>query len=135
MIYEYTLTVPAGTEQNDPAELRMKLTDGIVHKVEVIGDGGEHNLVRLVINDGLHQAFPTNPDGQFHPGFFSISYPEYYPLEVAPYELVASAWSPDTSYAHQVVIRLGIERRDVLEPAREAIGILGKLKDLIFGRS
>jgi hypothetical protein len=133
MIYEFTLTVPAATAATAPASVRMKLTSGIVHKVEVVGDGGEHNLVKLVIDDGLHQAFPNNADGQFHPGFFPISYPEYYSLEEAPYELVARAWSPESTYAHEVVIRLGLERRDVLEPGREAISILGRLKSLIFG--
>jgi len=134
MIFEFSLTVDAGTTQAEPEPLEMPLARGIIHKIEVIGDGGEHNTVLLVIQRALHQVFPINPDGQFHPGFFPISYPVWYALEEAPYVLKAYAWSPTATYSHEVIIRLGMERREVLEPGREALGFLGKFKEMIFGK-
>ena len=133
MIFEHTLTIDAGRTQAAPASTEMKLTKGIIHKVEITGDGGEHNLVFVVIRRGLHQVWPTNPDGQLHPGFFPISYPVWQPLEEEPYIMVIEGWAPDTTYNHTVTVRLGIQRREVLEPGREALGVIGKIRDLLFG--
>ena len=133
MIFEYTLTITAAQTEAVPASQVMKLTKGIVHKLEIVGDGGEHNLVFVVIRRGLHQVWPTNPDGQLHPGFFPISYPVWQPLDEAPFEMVVEGWAPDTTYDHTVTVRLGIQHGEVLEPGREAIGVLGRLRDLFFG--
>lgn len=134
MIFEFALTVPANTLLSSPASQELKLSRGIVHKVEVLGDGGERNQVYLVIRRAINQVWPTNPNGQLHPGFFPISYLAFYALEVSPYSLTVDAWSPGTTYDHQVLIRLGIEPREVLEGTRPELGILKKLEQMIFGR-
>jgi len=47
--------------------------------------------------------------------------------------MVIEGWAPDTTYNHTVTVRLGIQRREVLEPGREALGVIGKIRDLLFG--
>lgn len=135
MIYEYDLVVPANTLLTSPASVKLVLCHGIIHKLEVSFPPGCHNTVKVVIQRALHQVWPTNPDGQLKSNAYTISYPEWYPLEEAPYELTAYGWSPGTSYSHTISIRIGIERREVLEPGREAITFLGRLKTFVFGGS
>ena len=134
MIFEYDLVIPAGTTKAAPEPKEMPLARGIIHKVEVIFPPGCHHKVFVILRRGLFQFAPLNPDGQFKGDFFPISYPTYYPLEHRPYMLTAYGWAPDTTYPHTVVIRLGILPREVLEPGREAIGFLGKLKEMILGK-
>lgn len=108
---------------------------GILHKIEVDFPPGCRKMVKVIIRcPGLFQVSPLNPDGQHKADAYTISYPAWYPLEEEPYMLVAEAWSPGTTYPHNITIRLGIEKREALEPGREAIGILTRLRDLIFGR-
>lgn len=134
MILEFVLDIPADTSEAEPEELVMDLPPGNINKVEVIGDGGEHNMVKVIIRRGLHQVFPINMGGQFHPGFFPISFNVDYDVSGAPWTLEAYGWSPDTTYDHQVIIRFGMRWRDPLEALKEPFSVLGKLKDLIFGR-
>lgn len=135
MIFEYDLTISAATTRRSPVTQDLQLARGIIHKVEVIFPPGCHHQVFVVIRRGLNQVFPTNPDNQFKGDFFPVSYPVWYPMEAGPFRLKAYGWAPDTTYDHAVIIRLGLLPREVLEPGREAVGILSKLRDLIFGRA
>lgn len=135
MIYTYDLVVPANTLESAPVSQVMHLTAGVVHKLEVFFAAGCHHMVKVVIRDGLHQVWPTNPDAQLKANDHTISYPVWYDLAEAPYELVAYGWSPDTTYDHTITIRLGIDRREVLLPGERSAGILDRLGALIFGRS
>lgn len=134
MIYEYDLVVPANTLAATPVSVDMKLSHGIVHKLEVSFPPGCNNAVKVVINRALHQVWPTNPDGQVKANGYTVSFPVWYELEEAPYVLTAWAWSPGTTYSHTVTIRMGIQRREVLHPPREEVGIIRKLGELILGR-
>ena len=134
MIYEYDLVVPLNTLEASPASVEMKLCHGIVHKLEVTFPPGCHNAVKVVVRRALHQVWPTNPDGQLKANGYTISYPVWYELEEAPYILTAWAWSPGTTYSHTITIRLGIQRREILQPGQEERGIIKRLGALILGR-
>ena len=134
MIYEYNLTIPANTLAASPASLTLPLAPGIIHKFEVEFPAGCNKAVLVTLRRGLHQVFPTNPDGQLAANAYTISYPEYYSVEDKPHQLEAYGWSPDTTYSHTITIRIGVLPRDVLEPGRDAITFLGRLRGLLFGR-
>lgn len=134
MIFETTLTVPADTSADAPASVEMPLAHGIIHKVEVAFPPGCHNEVLVSIRRALHQVYPTNPGVGFRADAYTISYPTWYPLEDEPYTMVVEGWSPGTSYDHEIVVRLGVLPRDVLEPGREAINFMGRLRAVLFGR-
>lgn len=133
MIYEFDLAVPANTLASAPVALDMHLTHGIIHKVEVSFAFGCNNLVLVAINDALHQAFPSNPDGQLRGNGWTISMSTWYELEAAPYELTAKGWSPGTAYQHTITIRIGILPREILQPPAESAGFLRRLESLLFG--
>jgi len=134
MIFEYNLTITAGRNRRSPATQELQLARGIIHKVEVIFPPGCHHQVFVVIRRGLNQVFPTNPDGQFKGNAFPISYPVWYPMEDGPFLLKAYGWAPLTTFAHTVTIRLGILPRAVLMPPSETVGVVNKIRDLLFGR-
>lgn len=132
MIYEFAVTLPAATAEASAVVTRMVLTSGIIHKLEVLGDGGEHGLVSLSIRQGAHQVWPTNPSGVLHPGWFPLASPVWYELEDPPYELVAYSWGPDTTNIHYHIIRLSLQRREVLTPVSPEAGIIRRLGQMLF---
>jgi len=134
MIYEYDLAVSAGTTQEEPAEQRMKLSRGIIHKLEVSFPPGCNNLVLVTIRRALHQVWPTNPDGQLKANGHTISMPVWYELETEPYELEVKAWSPDCSYDHTITVRIGISPRGVLERAQESLTLIRRISSFLMGR-
>lgn len=133
MIFDYTLTIPANTPESAPEPLELPLTHGIIHKIAVIFQAGCRHQVSLVIKRGLHQVWPTNPDGALKGDFFPIEGPVWYELEDEPYVLEAYGWSPGTTYDHVVTIRLWIARREILIPPSESEGIISKLGKYFFG--
>lgn len=133
MVFEYDFTVPANTLASAPARKDLPVARGIVHYISIAFPAGCRGEVLLTINRALHQVFPTNPDGQFKGEFWPIQGAVYEPVEEAPYKLEAYGWSPGTTYQHTVTIRLWTLPREVLEPGREAIGLLTRIGALIFG--
>lgn len=114
--YEFTLTIPAGTEESNPETLSCKLTHGIIHHYAIQFLAGCNGLVYVAIDDGGHQAFPINRDEAFHGDDTVIEKNTFYPLETPPYLLKLRGWSPDCTYAHQIVVRFDIQPREHLEP-------------------
>lgn len=108
MFYDFALTVPADTQETSPAELRMKLTAGILHNVRILFPPGPHGLVKIRILEDGHQFLPTNPDGYFASDDEAIAIDEYYPLTAEPYTMRAIGYSPGTVYPHTIAIRIGI---------------------------
>ena len=135
MIYEYDLTVPANTPAADPVSVDMALSPGIIHRLEVSWPAGCNNMVHIAVKRGLHQVWPTNPDGTLKGNMYTLSIPVWYELEDYPANLEAYGWSPGASYNHTVTIRLAIERREILQPADASLPILQKLSRWFFGRS
>lgn len=134
MIFEYDLVVPANTLELAPVSEELMLSHGIIHKLELAFPPGCHNAVKVILRRGLHQAFPLNPDGQFKGNAITLSYSTWYELEEAPYSLDVYAWSPGATYSHTITIRLGVERREILFPGGQALGIIERLGQLLFGR-
>lgn len=131
MYYDFAVTVPAGTAENDPVTENLKLTKGIIHRVEVDFPAGCRGYVSLVIMHGGHQLFPENREGSFNAEGYTIPIDEHYPLLSKPYSLKAVAWSPDASYDHTITVRIGILDERVMSPLVELGGNLKKFLKLV----
>lgn len=134
MLYSYDLTIPANTLASAPVKVDMPVGPGILHKLEVEFPPGCNKAVLVSIRRGLHQVYPTNPDGALKANAYTISTAEYYSVMEAPHQLEAYGWSPGTTYPHVITIRMGILPTEVLEPGREALTFLNRLRLLMFGK-
>jgi len=116
MFYDFAITVPAGTTEAAPVEQVMKLTYGVIHRVEVQFPIGTQALAHCKIYHEEHQLLPTNPDGDFASDGYTIPIDEHYELFTEPYSLKAKCWNDDDTYAHVITIRVGILPQEVLSP-------------------
>jgi len=126
MDYDVTLTVPASTTEADPAELRVRLTKGIIVKVRVGIPDGAANEVHVVIVRGAHQVWPTNPDGNFAWNDYVHEIEASYVLEDHPLIMRVVAWNEDTINDHQVAVGFNLLP---LEPT-----VLSRFVQAVLGR-
>lgn len=108
MIYSFSVSTPANTAEADRQKTDLKVARGVVHQIDVVFPTGCAGLLYVAINYGLYQVWPSNPDEYFHTDGETISFREHWELIFSPYRLSLFTYNLDTTYAHSVIIRLGI---------------------------
>lgn len=116
MIYNYKITIPKDTAETNLFEQDIKLTHGIIHKVEFLFPPGPVGLAGIAIFDAIHQVWPTNTGTYFISDNETISYPEHHPILIEPFLLRAKAYNTDDTYEHSITVRIGILPIEVLAP-------------------
>lgn len=131
MFYDYAITVPKDTTESSPVEQVMKLTKGVIHRVEVQFPIGCRALAHCVILHHEHQFLPTNPQGSFASDGYIIPIDEHFELKTAPYSLKAKCWNEDDTYQHVITIRVGILPKEVITPFAGLGGMFKKFFQLV----
>lgn len=115
MIYRFGISTAANTLETAKKKTVLKLCSGVIHQIDILFPPGSAGLLHVHINRALHQLWPTNSDQSFAADGDKISFREHYELTSVPYQLQAWTWNDDDTYAHDVIIRIGIlPRKDVL---------------------
>lgn len=127
MYYDVSFTIPANTAQASPTRQDVKLTRGIIHRVEIGFPGGCAGLAHLQIKRSVHQVWPTNPQGSFNTDGYVIPINEFYELFTEPYILTLVGWNLDDTYPHTLEVRFGILPARVLMPEETFIAAFKKL--------
>ncbi len=108
MIYDFAITVPAGTTAASPQVTQIKLTEGIVHRFELEFAAGCDYKVLAQVKRGTSPIWPINPGGSFCTDDFTLSFEEYLEVKAGANEFQVVAWSPDAAYDHVLRLRIGI---------------------------
>lgn len=115
MIYRFAISTPANTTKLNKQKTRMKVTRGVIHQLDIVFPPGPNGLLHLQINAGQNQVWPTNPEEEFASDNDIISFREHNELMLEPYRLEAYTWNLDDTYAHTVIVRIGIlPRKNIL---------------------
>jgi len=112
MFYRFAVTVPKNTPKESPVEQMVRLTAGVVEKVEITFPSGCAGLVGLRILRGGHVVWPTSPGEWFVSDDYTISFPERYPILDEPLELRLQAYNLDDTYNHTPVVRLAVKTEE-----------------------
>lgn len=108
MIYHFTISTPANTQEADKNKTVLKLERGIIHQIDIIIPPGHAALANLAINRAIHQVWPSNNQNYFKGDDTTISMKEHYPILKEPYQLEAYTWNIDDTYSHSFYIRIGL---------------------------
>lgn len=108
MFYDVSFTIPANTTKAAPLEQHVKLSHGVIHRVEVGFPSGCAGLAHLQILEGAHHVWPTNPAGSFNTDDYTIPIDDYYELFEEPYTLTLVGWNEDDTFSHTLEVRFGI---------------------------
>lgn len=131
MYYSYPVVVPANTPESSPVVTRIKLTAGVLHRVECVFPAGCRGMVHLAIQHQGSQQWPQTQGYSFAAEGFTIGIDDRYELPADINELVAIAWSPGTTYQHTLTVRVGVLPKEVFEPQPAVMSGLSKLLKLI----
>jgi hypothetical protein len=110
MFYDYAVKVPAGTAKKTPYQATLKLTAGVILRLDVEFPAGCRGYVYATVNHGGHQLYPTNPSDALNAEGFTIQAWDLYPIVDAPFELKVLAWSPECTYDHTLTVRVDLVR-------------------------
>ncbi len=116
MIFSHNITTPANTPQETPLRTEIELTKGIIHKVELEFPVGNQFLHRVQLLREGSFMFPTNPQGYFTSEGNIISYREFVEIKDYPFSLWVHSWNLDETYAHSVILRLGVLKKRIIAP-------------------
>jgi len=114
MMYEFGIRTELTDTQDSPKKTVLKLTEGIIHQLDIESYPGSMGYLYGAIYHGGHQVWPTNPDGCFRLGGVPISGKERYELTI-PAELYVYTWlGTGAENYHDVRVRIWILREDEL---------------------
>jgi hypothetical protein len=109
MLFDFDLTIPAGTPATAPIETLATLTRGKLTQIRVMFPPGPATLVHVVIRHNLHQLMPANFDGNINFDDVVVTSNLDYDLVDAPYEIKMIGWSPDAIYQHIITVQFNLE--------------------------
>ncbi len=113
MIYTANITTPASTTKAAPLITRLKVTMGLVYRVEFYFPSGSAGLLGVCVSDGLYQAWPTSIGQYFVGDDATIAFEDMLHKEAAPFEFQIITYNLDTLYEHFVSVRIGLVSKEV----------------------
>lgn len=108
MIFAWDITILAGKTAASPKTQILKLSKGIIVKVEVKFVRGCHGMVKVRLRHEESQLVPLSRDEWITGDDESVTFPEFFELKTGPYQLKFVGCSPGTRYNHTVTVRISV---------------------------
>lgn len=113
MIYTANITTKEDTAKTSLKKTTIRVTKGLVYKVELYFPAGSAGLMGVAVFDGLYQVWPSSV-GEFFVGEDQlISFDDLYFKEAAPFEFQCYTYNVDEEHPHFVSVRIGLVSSDL----------------------
>lgn len=116
MFYAFSYTPDAGDTEADPHELKMPLTAGVIHQVDVLFQSGCNHEEFVRVCDDNFQLWPLNREEKLRGNATVISFREFYELQPGNTILTAKIWTTLSADFKEVVIQIGLLPKKVIQP-------------------
>jgi len=113
MIYQSTITTPANTPETNKVKTILKVTKGLVYKVEIFIPPGASGLHYIQIFDGNFQWIPTSTGESLTGDNVLIQFDDIYLKLAEPFDFQIYTWNGDDTFDHTVTIRLGMVSKEI----------------------
>jgi len=116
MFYTFSYTPTAADTEANPHELKMKLTTGVIHQVDILfQDGCNHEeFVKVLLED--FQLWPSNRDEKMRGNATVISFREFHELKQGSTILTAHIWTTLAADFKEVLIQVGLLPKEIIQP-------------------
>lgn len=131
MFYEFAIAVPANTTAAAPVEQEIRITQGVVTRVEVQFPNGCAGLAHCKILHQESQKWPTPPSTSFASDGYTIAVDENFEVDTEPYLLKALCWNLDDTFDHTIYVRVGVLRGQVAKMILKVFQGLEKFLSLV----
>lgn len=116
MFYVFSYTPVITDTEANPHKLDMKLTQGVIHQVDVLfQDGCNHEEFVKIFNDA-YQAWPSNRGEKFRGNATVVSFREFYELKEGNTRLHALIWTTLAADFKEVIIQIGLLPKRLIQP-------------------
>ena len=113
MIYSIDIETPKNTEEDDPQHSILKVTKGLVYRIEIQFPRGCAGLAYCAIYDGGHPAWPATAGAWFRGSGNTIAFDDTYLKLVEPFEFDVLTYNLDDTYKHSILVRIGLVSHEV----------------------
>lgn len=113
MIYTANITTVKNTAKTALKKTTIRVTKGLVYKVEFYFPPGSAGLMGLAVFDGLYQVWPSSVGEFFLGNDLTISFDDLYLKESAPFEFQCYTYNTDDTNNHLVIPRIGLISNDM----------------------
>ncbi|KKM23094.1 hypothetical protein LCGC14_1618660 [marine sediment metagenome] len=113
MIYTANITTVANTAKTALKKTIIRVTKGLVYKVEFYFPAGSAGLMGLAVFDGLFQVWPSSVGEFFLGDDLTIAFDDLYLKESGPFEFQCYTYNTDDTYNHLVIPRIGLVSSEV----------------------
>lgn len=113
MIYTKDITTAITFSKSSPKKTVMKVTKGLVYRVEICLPPGPCGLLHVAIFDGGYQVWPYEYGESFSGDAETITFDDVYLKETEPFEFTVLTWNEDDTYQHWCQIRLGLVSKEI----------------------
>ena len=131
MWYEFNFLIPAGTTRENPVELVMKLSYGIIDHVIIEAAPGCKRFAAVRILQYEHQVIPTNTDTDIALNAVAREFNDRIELLEPPFNLKAIGYSPLTTYDHTYRIGVSVLPPETFPEYSEAQSKLKKFLQMV----
>jgi len=134
VLYCYTLTVPAGTPENNPVKQTISLEPGVLRRIEVVFPFGTNCMVKVRIKHGEKVIVPANADAWLVGNGETVRIDMLMEYLDRPFELVVEVASPGTNYDHTIYLRFEVVSEEMAFPERRLARILEEIARRLYAR-
>lgn len=113
MIYSANITTPKDTLLVSPKRTPLKVTRGLVYKVEVDFPPGSAGLMGVAIFDGGFQVWPSTVGQWFTGDAIEVDFEDIYLKESAPFQFTIYTYNLDDTYEHLTIVRIGLVSKEI----------------------
>jgi len=130
VFYAWDIIIPAGTPESAPVERDLRVTRGVLTRVDIKFPAGCHGLVKVRLLRYGSQLVPLSRGEWVTGDGETIPTEGYYEMEDEPLALRFVGCSPRTYYPHKITVRVQLTPEEIATPwqvLRDFVAIFKKL--------
>jgi len=108
VIYSKAITYALGQSEATLTRTILRVSKGLVWRLEVEFPPGCAGLAHVRILDGSYQMYPATVGETFASDGSVIGFDDLYFKSSEPFEFIIEGWNEDTAWPHTVSIRIGL---------------------------
>ncbi len=113
MIYSANIKTVKNTPVTSLKRTVLRVTRGLVYKVEFYFPSGSAGLMGAAVFDGSFQCWPSTVGQFFNSDNETIRFDDMYLKEAAPFQFDILTYNNDDTYDHVVGVRIGLVSKEV----------------------
>lgn len=112
MIYQASIITPLNTPVNTPLHTVLKVSKGLIYRVEFFIPPGPEGDLGIAVFDGSYQVWPSSLGEWLRPNDVLISFEDTYLKMIEPFQFDIYTYNLDLVNNHFTQIRIGLVSKE-----------------------